>query len=113
MPDLESRRKARRLADARNLAAFANDTKWGEFFAEIVRLEIPLQIKVLYEDAAYESARVWIPVPKYLDSRHGPNLFVFIEWVRASAVEDVARIAQTVGLEYSIGEAEVTVYGYK
>jgi hypothetical protein len=107
------RKKARDLADARNLAALANDTKWGEFFAEIKRLGIPLQVKVLYEDNAYATAWVWMPHPKYLDSSHGPNLFVFIEWIRTSEVEDVARIAKTVGLEYSISGAEVTVYGYK
>lgn len=113
MPDLASRKKARRLADARNLAALANDTKWREFFAEIVSYGIPLQVKVLYQDHAYDFTWVWVPHPNYLDSMHGPNLFVFIEWVRANDVEDVVQIAQTVGLEYSVDGEEVTVYGYK
>jgi hypothetical protein len=113
MPDFSSRRKARDLAARRSLMALANDTKWGEFFAEIDRLEIPLQVKLLYQDEAYESARVWIPSPNYLDSVHGPELFVFIEWVRARAVEEVVRLAGLVGLEYFVDEAEVTVYGYR
>ena len=113
MADFASRRKARNLANGRNLAALANDTKWGEFFAEVDRLGIPLQVKLLYEDEAYESTLVWVPAPNYIDSTNGPELFVFIEWVRASALEDISRIAGTVGLEYSVSDAEITVYGYK
>ncbi len=113
MADIASRRKARKLANARNLAAFANDTKWGEFFAAVEDLGIPLQIKLLYKNEAFESTSVWVPVPNYVDSKNGPVLFVFVEWIRARAVEEVSRIASDVGLEYSVANAEVTVYGYK
>ena len=113
MADIASRRKARNLANERNLAALANDTKWGEFFTEVDRLGIPLQVKLLYENEASESTRVWVPVPNYIDSINGPELFVFVEWVRASAVAGISHVARTAGLEYSVNNAEVTVYGYK
>src|SRR5829696_4321066 len=113
MANFASRNKARKLANARNLAALANDTKWGEFFSAVERLELPLQVKLLYEDQAYDMTRVWVPAKNYVDSKNGPELFVFVEWVRASAIEDVSRIARTAGLDYSLNEAEVTVYGYK
>lgn len=86
----DPRRKARKLANARNLAALANDTKWGEFFAEVERLRIPLQVKLLYEDEAFASTWVWVPVVNYVDSGNGPELFVFVEWVRSRNLEDVA-----------------------
>ena len=98
---------------ARNLVGLANDTKWTEFFLEIMRLEIPLQIKRLYEDEPDECAKVWIPAKNYFDSAHGPDLFVFIEWIRSIAVEEVAHVAKSVGLEFSVENGEVTVYGYR
>lgn len=113
MADIASRSKARKLANARNLAALANDTKWGEFFAAVESLRIPLQVKLLYKNEPSGMTRVWVPVTNYVDSKYGPELFVFVEWVRAIAVEKVSRIANAVGLEYSVRNAEVTVYGYK
>jgi hypothetical protein len=113
MADIASRSKARKLANARNLAALANDTKWGEFFAAVESLGIPLQIKLLYENEPYAMTRVWVPATNYVDSKYGPELFVFVEWVRARDVEEVSRIAGDVGLDYSLRDAEVTVFGYK
>jgi hypothetical protein len=52
-------------------------------------------------------------VPNYIDSKNGPELFVFVEWVRSSAVEEISRIAGTVGLHYFVGDVDVTVYGYR
>lgn len=113
MTDLKARARAKRLAEERRLASLANDTKWGEFFAEIARLEIPLQLKILYEDEPYPARRVWIPATNYLDSTDGPNLFVFVEWVRSSAVEEVALLARRAGLEHTIRDSHITVYGYR
>src|SRR5829696_4713446 len=61
MANFASRNKARKLANARNLAALANDTKWGEFFSAVERLELPLQVKLLYEDRAYDMAGFGFP----------------------------------------------------
>ena len=113
MADLKSRRRARKLADERQLVGLANDTKWGEFFQEMVRLEIPLELKLLYEDEPLRSQRIWIPVTNYVDGEFGPNLFVFVEWARSNVGAEVTRIATSVGLEYSIEETQITVYGYK
>ena len=113
MADLKSRRRARRLADERNLAGFANDTKWGEFFQQVESLRIPVEVKLLYEDEPTRAARMWIPVPNYLESVHGPELYVFIEWVRSADSDHVSRIATIVGLEFSVEHGKVTVYGYK
>ncbi len=110
---VNSRTKARKLADARNLVGLANDTKWTEFFLEIARLEIPLQIKRLYEDDPDKCSKVWIPCRNYFDSSCGPDLFVFIEWVRSSAAEEVARVAKSVGLEFVVENGQITVYGYR
>jgi hypothetical protein len=108
-----SRTKARILADTRNLVGLANDTKWTEFFHEIIRLEIPLQIKRLYEDKPDECMKVWMPAKNYFDNAHGPDLFVFIEWTRSNSIEEVVHIAKNVGLEFSIENCHVTVYGYR
>jgi hypothetical protein len=108
-----SRIKARKLVNARNLVGLANDTKWTEFFREIIRLEIPLQIKRLYETKPDKCSKVWIPAKNYFDSMYGPDLFVFIEWIKANNVEEVSRIAKIVGLEFSVENNQVTVYGYR
>jgi hypothetical protein len=113
MTDERSRSQARTLADERRLVGLANDTKWTEFFNEIIRLEIPLQIKLLYEEKPTESTRVWIPARNYLDSQFGPNLFVFIEWVKSGNVEELAQIAKRVGLDFVADDDQIIVYGYR
>ena len=113
MADLKARARARRLAEERHLARLANDTKWREFFAEIERLEIPVQLKLLSESEPYRARRVWVPAANYVDSADGPNLFVFVEWIRSSAVEEVSRLAKNAGLKYTVEESEITVYGYR
>jgi hypothetical protein len=113
MADLKSREKARKLAEDRNLTGLANDTKWTEFFGEVARLKIPLQLKLLDADDVTPSTRVWLPAKNYLDSQFGPNLFVFIEWVRSSAVEEIKKVAETTGLESTVKNDEITVYGYR
>ncbi len=113
MDGVKRRRQARKLADARNLVGLANDTKWTEFFKEIEQLEIPLQIKLLYEEEAIECPWVSIPSRNYVDSNYGPELFVFIEWLRSSTVDDISSIAKTVGLVFSIEDGQITVYGYR
>jgi len=113
MADLVARARARRIAIQRNLIGFANDTKWGEFFAEVERLGIQLEMKYLGEEEPIERTHVWVPATNYVDCTFGPYLLVFVEWVRSSAMEDVTRIAKAVGLEYSIEGSKITVYGYR
>jgi hypothetical protein len=113
MADRKSRRRAKRHAEERGLAALANDTKWTEFFREVEHRRIPLQIKLLYESEPYPYTRLWIPVDNYIDSPYGPELFVFVEWVKAALPSDVVHIAEAAGLEFALGGSEITVYGYK
>ncbi len=55
-----------------------------------------------------------MPTTNYLEGiQMGPELFVFIEWVRSCDSENVSKIAKHVGLEYFVSEDEITVYGYK
>ncbi|WP_333607335.1 DUF6678 family protein [Arsukibacterium sp.] len=114
MVDTEARTKARRISKERNLAALANDTKWSEFFAEIHLKSIELEVKFIYVDAPTRPGRIWMPTTNYLEGiQMGPELFVFIEWVRSCDSENVSKIAKHVGLEYFVSEDEITVYGYK
>ncbi|EDY19256.1 hypothetical protein CfE428DRAFT_3433 [Chthoniobacter flavus Ellin428] len=72
-----------------------------------------MQLKLLYESEAYRATRVWVPVANYVDSPDGPELFVFVEWVRSSAVEEISKLARSIGLEYTIEDSKITVYGYR
>lgn len=114
MVDIESRSRARKIANARNLAAFANDTKWGEFFTAICEQEIQLQVKFIDSESFAKESRVWVPARNYIEgSQIGPELFVFIEWVRSRNIECVSEIALRVGLESVVSDSAITVLGYK
>jgi hypothetical protein len=114
MTDIESRLKARKIANARNLAALANDTKWGEFFSEVYEQRIELQVKFIDSEFLANESSIWIPAPNYIEGFNiGPELFAFIEWVRSKNIENVSKIALRVGLEYAISDGSVTVFGYK
>ncbi len=114
MVDLESRAKARRITSERSLGALANDTKWSEFFEQIQSEGLCLELKFIDVDIPSKEASVWVPAKNYIESAQtGPELFVFIEWVRSTRVDEVSRIAKHVGLEYLESDCMVTVYGYK
>ena len=115
MTDIESRSKARKIANTRNLAALANDTKWTEFFSEVHTQAIELEIKFIDQDIPTMESRVWVPVTNYIEGSRmgGPELFVFIEWVRSRSIEEVFQIAKKVGLEHISSDKKVIVFGYK
>jgi len=115
MVDVEARQRARSIAQSRGLGGLANDTKWAEFFAAIVALRAAVEIKLIDSDQVFGCGVVWTPVPGYVEGagNMGPVLYTFIEWVRSSAVEQVAAAARTVGLEVDVRDQFVTVYGYR
>jgi hypothetical protein len=43
----------------------------------------------------------------------GPELFVFIEWIRSNEAMKVSSIAAAVGLECSVSDGLATIYGYR
>ena len=43
----------------------------------------------------------------------GPELFVFIEWVRSQALEEMQAAAAAIGLECEVRDGKATVYGYR
>ena len=47
MVDVESRQRAQSIAQPRGLGGLANDTKWSEFFAEIVSARVAVEIKLI------------------------------------------------------------------
>lgn len=93
----------------------ANDTKWREFFSEVIAQNIPMEVKLLYEELPFECGRVWSPSQNYIegDSGMGPELFVFIEWVRSTDAMKVRIAAAAIGLEYEVYDGLATVYGYR
>ncbi len=114
MVDIESRAKARRITNERNLGALANDTKWSEFFVEVHEKALKLEIKFIDADVPTKEGKIWIPAKNYIEGiETGPELFVFIEWVRSSAIDEISKIAKLVGLEFIEIEGTVLVYGYK
>ena len=113
MTDIKARRRARRIAQERGLADFANDTKWRKFFARAAG-RIPLEVKLLYEDIPSPHGLVWIPAENYVEANViGPELFVFIEWVRSEALVELQAAAAAVGLECQVRDGKGTIYGYR
>lgn len=114
MTDVKSRSKAKRIVEERNLAAYASDTKWAEFFRIVCDQKIELEIKYINSEVPGKAARVWVPTGNYVETAEmGPVLYVFIEWVRSVDIAGVSALARTVGLEYSVESKKVVVYGYR
>jgi hypothetical protein len=114
MADVDARSRAKRIAQARGLGAMANDTKWREFFGEVIAQKIPVDIKLLYAELPFECRGVWSPSTNYIEGHGmGPELFVFIEWIRSNEAMKVSSIAAAVGLECSVSDGLATIYGYR
>jgi hypothetical protein len=114
MADVDTRSRAKRIAQARGLGAMANDTKWREFFGEVIAQKIPVEIKLLYEESPFECRGVWSPSKNYIEGHGmGPELFVFIEWIRSGEAMKVSSIAATVGLECNINDGLAIIHGYR
>lgn len=114
MADVDARNRAKIIAQARGLGGMANDTKWREFFSEVIAQNIPVDVKLLYEELPVECRCVCSPVTNYIEGTGlGPELFVFIEWVRSSEAIKVPRIAKAAGLEYEVDDGRATIYGYR
>jgi hypothetical protein len=63
---------------------------------------------------AFQNGSVWSPSENYIEgSGMGPELFVFVEWVRSQFVEEVRAAAATIGLEHQVADGKATVYGYR
>jgi hypothetical protein len=115
MVDVESRQKAKSIAQRRELGALANDTKWGEFFKLVQQEAIPVEIKLINDESVFQCGVVWSPVRNYIEGGGGmgPVLYVFVEWVRSSAAEKLKAAATEVGLECQVSDGMATVYGYR
>lgn len=114
MPKLNERQKAKQLASQRNLGALANDTKWQEFFAQVIAKRIPLEIQLLDGPEVFQCPVIWSPVQNYIEgSGMGPYLFAYIERVASTNVEFLSGIAKSIGLECTIEGNKATVYGYR
>ena len=114
MADTRARQRAKRIVQERGLGALANDTKWREFFRCVSAQRLSLEVKILYEELPFQNGCVWSPSENYLEgSGMGPELFVFIEWVRSQALEEIQAAATVVGLECEVRDGKATVYGYR
>jgi len=115
MADTKARQRAKRIVQERGLGALANDTKWREFFNQVQALRIPLEVKLLYEEVPFQTGCVWSPSENYLEGGGGmgPELFVFIEWVRSQALEEMRAAATAIGLECEERDGKATIYGYR
>ena len=110
----DERQRAKKLASQRNLGALANDTKWQEFFSEIIAKRIPVEIQLLDGPEVFHCPVVWSPSQNYIEgSGMGPYLFAFIERVASPNVVALSSIAKSVGLECSTEGSKATVYGYR
>jgi hypothetical protein len=58
---------------------------------------------------------VWSPSENYIEGSGGmgPELFVFVEWVRSQALKEMQAAAAAIGLECEVREGKATVYGYR
>lgn len=110
----DERQRARRIVSQRNLSALGNDTKWQEFFSEIIAKKLPLDIKLIDGPEIFQCERVWSPSKNYVEgSGMGLYPFTYVEQVASLRASEIADIAKFVGLEFIIDGGRVTVYGYK
>ena len=92
----------------------ANDTKWREFFTQVIAQHIAVEIKLLHEALPFQCRRVWSPAENYIEGdAMGPELFIYIEWVRSAETQKIQSAAAVVGLEYQVQDGVATVYGYR
>jgi hypothetical protein len=115
MVDTKARQRAKRIVQERGLGALANDTKWREFFDQMQAQRIPLEVKLLYEEIPFHVGCVWSPSENYIEGSGGlgPELLVFVEWVRSHAFNEVQTVAAAIGLECEELDGRATVYGYR
>lgn len=114
MADSKARRRAKRMAQERGLGALANDTKWRELLVCLQTRQIPVEVKLLYEESAFLTGCVWSPAENYIEGPHfGPELVVFIEWVRSQEIEALRLAAAEIGLECEVGDGKAMIYGYR
>jgi hypothetical protein len=115
MADMDARNRAKRIAQARGLGAMANDTKWREFFSEVIAQKVTMDVKLLYEELPFVCGIVWSPATNHIEGPGGmgPELFVFIEWVRSTEATKVQGIAAAIGLECQVHNGLATIYGYR
>lgn len=106
--------KARKVIAERNLGAVANDTKWSEFFSEVIRAKVPLEFKLIHDDEPIQCGSVWTPVKGYIEGGPmGPYQFIYVEWVKSRMIEPVVQAAKLAGLEVVVEDGVVVVYGYR
>jgi hypothetical protein len=114
MVDLKARQRAKQLASQVNLSALANDTKWKEFFSAVTTRKVPLEIKLLDGPEVFPCETVWSPSPNYVEGgAMGPYLFVYVEYVSSSNIDELLNIAGSVGMECIVEGNKATVYGYR
>ena len=108
------RERAREIVSQRGLGGMANNTKWGEFFAEIQAHVIPLEFKLIDQEDAVLCSNIWCPVSTYVEGGSmGPYPFYWVEWVRTTEVSEVTTLAKAVGLECVVEDGKAIVYGYR
>ncbi|MBL8270118.1 hypothetical protein [Steroidobacter sp.] len=114
MAKLDERQKAKKLASQRNLGALANDTKWQEFFAQVIAKRVPLEIQLLDGPEVFQCPVVWSPARNYIEGGcMDPYLFAYIERVASTNVDALSAIAGLIGLECVIEGNKATVFGYR
>ena len=92
----------------------ANDTKWREFFSQVIAQHIPVEVKLLHEALPLQCRCVWSPVANYIEgTAMGPYLFIYIEWIRSDEATKIQSAAATAGLECRVQDGVATVYGLK
>ena len=76
--------------------------------------QIPLEVKLIYEESSFLNGSVWSPAENYIEgSGMGPELFIFVEWVRSPALEEMQAAAAEIGLECNLHDGKATIYGYR
>ncbi len=114
MADIKARQRAKRMAQERGFGALANDTKWRELLVRLQTRQIPVEVKLLYEEFAFPNGRVWPPAENYIEGHYfGPELVVFIEWVRSQEIEALRLAAAEIGLECGVCYGKAMIYGYR
>jgi len=115
MTDYQARDRARSIVQRRALGGYANDTKWREFFARIHGAGVPVEIKLIDDDQVFRCGVIWSPARNYVEGEGGigPVLFVFVEWVRSSSVEQIQAAADAVGIDCEVSNGLAIVYGYR
>jgi hypothetical protein len=90
---------ASKFVERRNLVSLANNTKWTEFFDEIIPMRLGFTFKFIDDDKEWAATWLISPAKHYIEGTNfGPVRFDMIEWVTSQDKSVIEQVAIKTGL---------------